>query len=210
MKTYKSCYDLPILNFMLMLDENALKYLIHDVEEQDDKDIAKYVKSNQLSLKELSSNISNEYGGLTFSKKQLKRQKELVTIMFLEAKHNAITKILNIFIETQEFKVLDLLEKVDMKIDLSKELIPQIKAIRAKAKAIKNNINIKTINFKKKYNINNLEEETQDTRKQLDRQALALEGNLETGYRIDIKKTSVLRWINLNEKNEEVLTRLNK
>ena len=80
---------------------------------------------------------------------------------------------------------------------------------------LKNKINILNSNFKIKYKITDKElKEDKVTsvtgiEKSLDSQALMLEGNLETGYRIDIKTTSVLRWVNLLETNKSKLAKQN-
>jgi hypothetical protein len=193
-----------------------LKYLISNESKFSEGKVSSYVLKNEKKLKELIESMQEEYKGLVFNKKELIKQKELGDMMFIEVKHNLIIKCLSLFIETEDFSVLEILEEIQIKFDKEKELLPQLEKVRAIAYGLKNRINIKTINFKKKYNLTDTELEVEhedtssDIEKQLDSQALLLEGNLEKGYRIDIKKTSVLRWVNLREQNDEKIAQSNR
>ena len=95
---------------------------------------------------------------------------------------------------------------------LTQKQIPekQINKIKSGIDAIRNKLTIKEANFKKKYGYDAAKEDEEDLFVILDRQALQLERGLEVGYRIDIKKTSIIRWMNLLKMAEEKSAELSK
>lgn len=200
---------------MMCAGASDYKYLVKDFDKFKEDDVEKFISKNKDLLSDSFDKIQSEYSGLTFSDRELERHKMLFSMMYMEIKHNAITKIVNVFISTKEKSVLDLLNGFDIKIDKSKPIKDQLEKARRATVTLRNKLNIATANFKAKYKINDeqLKDEISDTgdvEKSLDRMALTLESNLETGYHIDIRKTSVLRWINLNEANERKLEQFNK
>ena len=214
-KTYSSCSDMPIYNFMMCVSQNDLIYLIVNVNDSTDDQFNKYVEKNINDLTIKFNKIEEEYKAITFDKKELSKQKELARMIYLESQHNAIVKVLNLYIETNEILVLDILNELGCKFDKSNDINKQLKSANRVIMNLKNKINILNSNFKIKYKITNKElKEDKVTsvtgiEKSLDSQALMLEGNLETGYRIDIKTTSVLRWVNLLETNKSKLAKQN-
>ena len=210
---YRNCGEIPILYFMKAMVTNETKFLIKDYDNLNELDIYKYEKDFKDEMKETLKELSTEYSGLTFSKKELNRQKELARMMFIEAKCNLIIKVLEIVGETEEMEYLGLLNEIDIKVDLEKDLVSQIKRIKRQLSSLKNRLNIQVSRFKTKYNITDdefkdeMKSDEKDIESTLDRHALILEKNLETGYKIDIKTTSVIRWENLMKANNEILER---
>jgi KaiC/GvpD/RAD55 family RecA-like ATPase len=199
----------------MCVSQNDLIYLIVNVNDSTDDQVNKYVEKNINDLTIKFNKIEEEYKAITFDKKELSKQKELARMIYLESQHNAIVKVLNLYIETNEILVLDILNELGCKFDKLNDINKQLKSANRVIMNLKNKINILNSNFKIKYKITNKElKEDKVTsvtgiEKSLDSQALMLEGNLETGYRIDIKTTSVLRWVNLLETNKSKLAKQN-
>jgi len=206
---------MPIYNFMMCVSQNDLIYLIVNLNDSEDDQVNKYVEKNINELTIKFNKIEEEYKAITFDKKELSKQKELGRMIYLESQHNAIVKVINLYIETKEILVLDILNELGCKFDKLKNINKQLKSANRIIMNLKNKINILNSNFKIKYKITDQElKEDKITsvtgiEKSLDSQALMLESNLETGYRIDIKTTSVLRWVNLLETNKSKIAKQN-
>ena len=214
-QTYTSCSDMPIYNFMMYIHKSNLKYFIRDYIDLDKGQVSKFISKNEEKIESLVLKIEEEYKSLTFNKNELTKQKEFARMMFIETKHNIIISILKIYSETKKFYVLEVLGEFNIFFDEKKDIIPQLEKVKNICIGLKNTLNIKTYNFKIKYNINdddfeeNKKYNSDGIEKSLDNQALVLESNLETGYRIDTKKTSIIRWVNLLESNEMKLLQQN-
>jgi len=210
-KTYKDCSEMPIFNFMMYISNFNLKWLISNINKHTDKEITSFIFENKPDLEIRIYEIEEEYKSLTFNKKELVKQKKLAKMMFLEMQYNAIIKVIDVYLSTQDVKVLKILNELNFKIDIDKPIEPQLEKAIRRSHGIQNKLNIQMANFKTMYKMTDkdIKDQQQPTRagveKSLDSQALVLEQNLETGYRIDIKKTRVLRWTNLMESNERKL-----
>ena len=210
---YQSCSEIPIYNFMMYLHTMDAKLLISNLEKFDEEVIEKFISSNSKKISKSINKIEKEYQALTFEKRDLNKNKEIASMMFLEVKHNTISKVVSIFMNTGDVSVLDLLNDLGVGFNIDKPIAKQLEKARRTNKGIRNKINIKQANFKKKYKIDEnvkTEYEPADVEINLDAQALTMEGNLETGYKINIKKTSVLRWVNLMEANRRRIDEFNK
>ncbi len=201
---YTSCETLPIYNFTMFLSEGDYKYLA------DGKVNKAFVSKRVKKLKKLGEKIMEEYRRVTFNTKDFKQEKEKFNLLYITSKFETTSKILTIYYETFDLSVLSLLNELGYQFNEEKEVEPQIEVIVKALKVLKNKINIATINFKKKYNIDATTTEIEGTIfSRLDKQALILETSLELGYRIDIKKTSVIRWENLLKANKEKAESIN-
>lgn len=215
-KTYTDCSDTPIYNFMMYAHTSDYKYLISNLKKLSETAVKDYLERNAQGLKKLGGEIEYEYRGLVFNAREFNKQRDIALMMALEVQHNAIVKTVDLYLKTKEIKILDLLNKLDVTFDKNNPIEPQLKKAKAMVQSLRNQIGIKTASFKAKYKIDDtqLAEQKQsqfeDIEKALDSQALSMEANLETGYRINIKKTSVLRWVNLLEANERKIEQLNK
>jgi hypothetical protein len=200
---------------MMCIHKNDYSYLINGYETLSESVIYKFVKSNAIELKTTFEKIQKEYEAITFNKRELNKQKELATMMLVETQHNTIVKIVNLYLECNDATVLKILNELGVPFDESKPINKQLEKANLVAMGLRNSLNIKTLNFKKKYRISEegieaeKERYSEDVEKSLDAQALIIENNLETGYRIDVKKTSVLRWVNLLETNQAKLDKQN-
>lgn len=213
LKIYKDCSEITVFDFMMCISKKQLSFLISNREDFEETQVERFVSENSNKLNKVLKSISEEYKSLVFDRKELIKQQAYAELLKLETKHNVITKILSIYEESEEIEVLKLLNDLKIKFDEKKSIPPQLAKARAVAYGLKNQLNIKTINFKKKYKLTDkdLEEEEEDLTssvyKQLDNQAFILEQNLETGYPIDIKKITLLRWVNMKTANRDKIER---
>lgn len=196
---------MPIYNFIMCVSAMDFKFIISNLNKISDEKAEEFVLKNEKYILDKLSKIQLEYTELTFGKEELKREKEVLAMRFLEAKRNVIIQIVNTYIETNDKIILAPLTTLCPKIKENDSIAIKLKKARGEAIGLLNKINIGTANFKAKYKITTDEFDsekdysTDDIEKNLDAQALSIESNLETGYLIDTRKTSVLRWVNLKE-----------
>lgn len=202
MKIHKDCSSISIYSFYMLMKNNQLTYLIQEKETYSEKELKQYCEKNKEDLDVVLKSIYNEYQGLLFNKKELNKEKEHAMIILTQSTHRLATSILEIYKDTHSVDVLELLNDLD-NFSFSKEedIGKQIDVTIRKIKGLSDRSGIMTMNFNKKYlkNKKSVEEDYNEIVKTLDKQALSLESYLELGYNIDIKKTNVIRWINLME-----------
>jgi hypothetical protein len=203
--THKSCSSISIYDFIMYASSGDLKHLVINYEAMPLSKVKMHCNNNKAKLVEVGDDISDEYNSLTFNKKELHRQKELAKMMYLEVQHNTIIKIINLYIETKDFSVLKTLEEFDMFFNEDDDIEKQIISAKKKATGLKMKLKIRSANFKEKYKVSAETKDKvsiKDLEKNLDAQALILESNLDKGYKIEPKETSVIRWVNMMEINE--------
>ena len=199
MTTYVGCSDLPIYNFMMYISTNDILWFVKD---KGGKDLT---ESEKITIFNLSEIIVEEYREII-----LIRQKEYSKMINLELRFKIITSVLNLYEETLSFKSLTMLSELGLSFDESKPILPQIQVAKNRATGFKMKLRIAQANFKTRYKLTEDDlkkegdrESRTSVEKNLDYQSLLLENNLETGYKIDPKTTSVLRWVNMLEMNEQ-------
>jgi len=153
------------------------------------------------NLAKTLQDLVKEYAVLTRDKKTMKLKKMEYELIFMTGRYNLITKILNIYNECKMVEVLEVLNDLEVPFHADRPIGKQIDNAILQAKRLKNKINIKRINFKKASGVKDDSDEDKQTPDEviqgLDKIALALETNLELGYRVDVRNTAVERWINL-------------
>jgi hypothetical protein len=190
-----------------MLPNKDLKYLIVGYEEISEKKIEAFVVVNENDLRKAYDEIFNDYSATKFDRRELLRMKEEGEIIYLNSTYEIIVKTLALYKEYEDIKILEIFVDLEFtNFDINGDIKKEIEKIVRSAKGLKNKINIKRINYEKKY-LKGVEDkmDVQDVFKTLDKQALALETNLELGYKINVKKTSVVRWLNLIDRHEKVI-----
>lgn len=193
-KTYKSCDDIPVYNFFKLLKETDLSFIIINHENFKKDKIDKYISENKNELQKKADSIVEEYKILIFNQKEISRKKEEATIIYETAIVYSVGQIIDLYKEYEDDSILKMVNSIE---GFSEEM--SLSEIEQKLKILVNKINIKKLNFKKKYRIKENDEAIEDTNvfKNLDFQAIQIEQILELGYKLNIKKTSVLRWVNL-------------
>lgn len=195
-KIFNNCSDLPIYNFYSIIEKKDLFYLVKGYDGTNKSSFE--AKVNEDYLSELHKTIINEYNELISNKQALTRNKLVFSLLEKQLTYEAAAKILNIYMETKSIEVLVLLNEFGFKIDVNKHLGKQIDRIIKKLASLRNKIRIDEAKFKSKYGKDSKDESNSNNiLSRLDKEALSLELALELGYNINVKKTSVTRWINL-------------
>lgn len=195
MNLHKNCSSLSIWSFHQILETKNIKYLIKN-----------YDKDNEISLTEIQEieliglwdNIVTEYGLLTVDADVIKNYKLQLLITELEFKYEVCSEALDLYVTTNNIELLLLLNEFDFNINLALPLDAQIELVILKLKSLKNRIKIHKINYAKKYKKN-----VKKIEYNLDREAMILEINLNLNYGIDVRKTSVERWVNMHKLSKE-------
>jgi len=207
---FKKCSEISIYAFIMISQTKDYRYLIREFDENviDGTNFTDYINSNELEL--VYKELEKEYKGLLADKKMLRKEKALFFIMELNTRFSLATEALSLYSKHKEVAILKILDSVEgLAFDEEKDIQNQVKKITGTLFGWKNKLKIMEANFKKKYNVNTEDEDdTKDFISSLDKKALYLEVNLETGYKIDIKKTSVTRWVNLEDMNKQKMDRI--
>jgi len=204
MKVYRDLDEIPIYNFFKVMYnfEKNMNYLYK--KNKHNKDLSKEELFNTFE------DLQQKYLKLTFSKSDLQDEKLKAKVTYLTGIQEIANLVLNCYLETHYedvFLILNEFKMFKLKQPITSE---DIKNIKKQLIFIENTINLNLAKFKLKHKNGqkNSEELEHNLQKDLDKQALSLETYLELGYKIDVKKTSVLRWVNLvnlsNEKSERI------
>lgn len=195
MNIHKNCSSLSIWSFYKIIDTEDVRYLIKNYD--NDKDI-KLTEKRITELMSIWDEIVTEYGLLTVNAKVIKNYRLQFIIAELEFKYSTCINVLDIYANSGMIDVLLILNEFDFNINLLLNLEQQIDIVINKLKSLKNQIKIHKINYTRKYKKN-----VEDIKFNLDREALILQMNLDLKAGIDVKNTSVERWLNMVELNNE-------
>lgn len=209
---YSGVSDCPILYFMLAMGTGDYKYIIKNYETKDKSLIDWWSNEGKEQLFAVFSKMREDYQKLIFNKKELKKQQELNNVIYLQSRYSILLETQFLIEKSGDPVFYEIAESVGVRFNKNDDDDAKRKKLEQATKVAKNKANIKRINFEKKYDVTTLEEEITnplEIEKNLDSAALDLERGLETGYRIDIKKTSVLRWVNLSKSLEAKITQMN-
>ena len=198
MNVHKSCSSLPIYNFYKIIESYDYKYmvigyndLIDDDPEIDEKECFDYFED-----------IITEYGEITSNSEVLLNVLKQIDIVNLQYELDCIINILEIVKETEDLETLLLLKHFGINIDFKKNIENQINNVAKRVKSLRNKIKIKKAKYSTRFKDNN-----EKVKIDVDKEALMLEIGLDLGREIDIRTTTVKRWVNLisasKEKNKQ-------
>jgi len=165
--------------------------LIDDDPEIDEKECFDYFED-----------IITEYGEITSNSEVLLNVLKQIDIVNLQYELDCIINILEIVKETEDLETLLLLKHFGINIDFKKNIENQINNVAKRVKSLRNKIKIKKAKYSTRFKDNN-----EKVKIDLDKEALMLEIGLDLGREIDIRTTTVKRWVNLisasKEKNKQ-------
>lgn len=192
MVIYKSCNSIPIYNFYQIIDTNDYRFMIKDYEPEEERPI-EIGESKSLELAELFKGIVAEYSELTMNQKVLADYNKQILIEYLEFEYNTCVQILELYQEFDSFEVVVLLREFGHQVE-AESLEANLKKINNKLKGLKNKIRIHKINYAKK-----LDNKKNKSKRDLVRDAMSYEQILDLKYSIDIKNTSVKKWLTIED-----------
>ena len=181
---YKDCSELPIFNFFELVRTKDFKFLF-----KKEVDLDKY---DEEELFKLLMDIFLEYNEITENKKLLQELQAKLDIEYMQARYEISKHLLSIYLETGDINVLFGLKEFKWTIDTSKNIMPQVERITKSLIGLKNQINIKKINFVKRF-----QKQTKETQPNfnLDRSVISLEIGIPLSYKINIHKDSIKRYV---------------
>jgi len=200
---HRSISTLPIYSFRKIIETGDLSFFVKgNFEEQK----YEFTDSEIKMLSEVLDNILDELDG-TFTKLNVKL-KDLNTqflILQLEFKYNTTINVLDLYSNYQHIEVALLLKELGWKLDTSRAIGPQVDSIIQKCKGLLMTINIQKSKYVKE---KKAKEKKAEDSISLDKEALYLQHNLELGYEINTKTTTVERWYNLKKLHQEKMDHL--
>lgn len=207
---YKNVSAISVYNFYMVATKNDFRYLIKGYNEEDENSYKKFKDSPKLEV--IYENLYVEYIDTIKDVQIFNREKQKLRVEYMQQNYHIAVEILDLYKDTEEEAVLTLFENsLDFKFDLSKTIGPQLDACNRFLKLYKNKINVELAKYKSQYEKKIDDEDIDEISilANLDDQALNIERGLELGYHIDIKKTSLLRWINLRNQLQDKINAQN-
>jgi len=197
----KDVSSVSIYDFCMISKHRDFRYLIRNFIEDDDESYISLKHDPELMV--IYAELVKQHKILTDDNRSLKRSKADFEISEMKLRYSIATQMLDLYKETSEIEVLGVFNEIGYSFNEFDLVGPQIDKIVRSLIGLKNLIRIKEVNFKKRYLADEeTETEENDIIKDLDSKALSLEAELELGYKINVKKTSMLRWTNLINRSE--------
>tara|TARA_R110000772_G_scaffold188838_3_gene299932 strand:- start:9994 stop:10611 length:618 start_codon:yes stop_codon:yes gene_type:complete len=198
LKNYESCSTLPIYNFYKIIDEGNYGYIQKDYEEGDD-----FIESDK-TTSYIFLKILEEYSVLTANREVLISLKLQISIIDYEFERDSLKSIVEIFNETNDFKVLVLLSSFGFDTSNKLGIDKLLKSVISRIKNLNNKIRINKVKYTKRFKTTNKE-----IKRNLDKEALLLEMSLDLGREIEVKKTSILKWVNMVQLSNDKANKMN-
>lgn len=187
---------------MIILN-NDFRYLIKGYNSNKEKDYKGL--EHHPSLKKVFDDIAKEHKVYISGAADFVREKALFEIEEMSLRYKLIVRVLTLYNDTEDVEVLGILSDLGMNYNEFEPVGSQLDNIQNELKTLRNALNIKELKFKKRYlkeDEEPIEKSNENIIEDLDAKALSLETNLELGYKINIKKTSIIRWENLIAREE--------
>ena len=199
MKIYKS-QKIPISRFCYILNTSDSRALMYDFDIYDDNEDFKY--DNDEDLDNIFKTIYYKYCVLIGDNNQTTKMRKEAYIKEKEAEMKFVNTSMLFYMESGNEDFITLLNSAfpSYSIDLKKDISVQVERNIRKLKGLRNKINIKKIDYAKRY-----KKEGNEPKKELDAdaEAILLENALELKYSIDVDSISLGKWckmINLARK----------
>jgi hypothetical protein len=184
---HKSCDTLPIYNFYKVVDTMDLNYLAIGYNDLNELNVK---IDKELATKNWNA-ILSEYSELTANREVLANYEKQIEILYLETIIKSGEKILENYEEYGDIEILLLLNDFDYSFDEHKNIENQINMVIRKIKGYRNKVRILKSNYEQRFR----KKDNEAKESNLTKDALSLELSLDIGREIDIRTTSVSKWI---------------
>lgn len=202
---HKNIRTLSIYNFCMIIKANDFCYLIKNYDDDNDPDSYKGYENNS-DLEKIWNNIKDQYDNFIGDKSERKKYLALLEIDKMKATLSLINHILDLYELTQDPVILWEINNINgFSFKHYESIGPQLDKLIIKVKHLKNKLNLANIKFEDKFlkNIDKQEESLKNIIDDIDSTAMVFEIDLNIPYKIDIKQTSVLRWLKLIKLKEQ-------
>lgn len=198
-----TCNKVTVYNYYKSIESNDKRYLIKNFyKKYVSKNIELELTEDQIKKLDLAfDKVTSEYEKLNVNKLSIQKKKAEIEIAVLAYRHEIITRVIDIYKETSFIGVFDVLNEIEINFDKEADVNKEVKKLISKCKHIRNSIKIKKINYSKKFN-NESEDRKSSLLKDISKRAMYISLNLEMKSTINIEKTTLFDWVNLNEMNE--------
>lgn len=193
---YTSCSELPIFNFYQILDDGKLEYMVKGYDGGDFDEVIASMIFQQ---------ILEEYTELTENRKVIQNVRMQLEIKSLEFEKDVLQKTLDLFNEFGDDYIFEPIAEFGFIKSESESYDNFVSRIVSRIKSLNNKIRINKERYSKKF-----KKEEKAIKRNLEKEALILEINLKLGREIDVKTTSVTKWVNLINISKEQSEQLKK
>lgn len=189
MQIYSKLNEITVYIFFEILKTEDYSLLIKNKKQRSKK----LTETKIFELSEIYKNIIYEYSLKTNNFKIINNMKKRFLISKLEYEYEILKGVLDLFEKFEEIEVLFVLRSLGYDFINCKSVDEEVNKVIKRTKALKNQISINKI----KYEQQNKKTDEGEKDYDLDLIALNLEKSLDLKYKINIKKTTMLRWINM-------------
>ena len=190
MRIHETLDSITVYLFFKILDTEDYSYLIKKRE----KFVDKISELKKIELQNVFKNIITEYSLNTNNFKLFNDIKKKIYISKLEYEFNLLSAIIKIFEKYEEIEVLFVLDDIGYDFKNCDNIEKEVSKVIKKCKSLKNKININKIKYN---NSNKTNSSSKKENYNIDSIALSLERALDLKYKLDVKETTMLRWVNL-------------
>ena len=189
MQIYSKLNEITVYIFFEIIKTDNYKLLIKSRKER-----SKEITENKLfELEGIFKDIIHEYSIKTQNFKIINNIKKRFIITKLESEREILKSVLDLFNKFEEIEVLFVLRSLGYDFINCDSIDDEVNKVIKRIKSLNNQISINKLRYENQNKKTDEGEKDYD----LDLVALNLEKSLDLKYRIDIKKTTMLRWCNM-------------
>ena len=197
MQIARNLEEITKYNFEKFFEKNDPKFLIVAFDDRVEKKDQVY-NFDEEEVKEKINEILHQYSEETENRKLMASYKRAIQIDFYKIQEFVLDSVLEIYNKYGFSQVFLCLEDMGLKYTVGDNVEEFIKKAVRKSKSLKNKINLLEVKEKE----NKAKGKTQK-RSDMHKDAIILSMNLELGYKIDVRKTSMLEWVKLEQLSKE-------
>ncbi len=197
MQIARNLEEITKYNFEKFFEKNEPKFLIVGFDDRKEKLDQEY-DFDKIDIDEKINSILHQYSEETENRKLMASYKRSIQIDFYRIQEFVLDSVLEIYNKHGFPQVFYCLEDMGLKYSSGDDVENFIKKAVRKSKSLKNKINLLEVKQKE----NNAKAKKQK-RSDMHKDAIILSMNLELGYKIDVRKTSMLEWVKLEQLSKE-------
>ena len=193
-KFHKSCKTLSIYALTQALETGNLLFLLVDYDEfSESNDNPEQQLLNELA--QAFHDMLHEYSELTNNRKFILNYVSLINIENEKFKYNCIKKTLEFYDEFKDKKIFTVLEGLKINFNEKADLNLEVSKLISLANRLKTKIDMMIFKYELKYKPKN---NSKESKSNLEEEAISLAMILKLSYSIDIRTTSVVKWVSMN------------
>jgi hypothetical protein len=196
-KSYSSCKTIPMESFYEMMESNNVKWLVIGYDY--DNDVSINTRKRE-QLKEEWKVLFDEYLQLKNDQSVINNLRKRMKIAELRNKLFWGGTWLRLFINNQTKENAKGLGDWGFKIDSTKDINKEVERIIRSLKSLKTRINIEVSKYEKR-----LEKASKQEKNSIDDQVVNVAKVLDLKFPIDLKETTISRWVSYTKQAESII-----